>query len=75
MIQDPILNNIPEFIDRYQGFRLIVLNGIIARRYFDRLLKGSVINVVTLPSTSPAHARLTIGEKTDRWRIICPYLK
>lgn len=73
-IRDPVLNDIPAFIDRNPGIHLIALNGSTARRYFNRIGAGESIEVVALPSTSPAHARLTIGDKTDRWRIICRYL-
>ena len=73
-IRGPIFNDIQGFIDRNPGLRLIALNGSTARRYFDRLGVRDRITVVTLPSTSPAHARLTVREKMDRWRIICDYL-
>jgi TDG/mug DNA glycosylase family protein len=74
-IEDPVFNDIPTFIDQNPGLRLIALNGTTARRYFDRLGIGETIDVVTLPSTSPAHARLTVQEKTDRWSTICRYLE
>ena len=73
-IQDPSLNDIPAFIARHPGLRLIAFNGATSRKYFDRLGILGSIDTVTLPSTSPAHARLTIPEKTDRWKVICPYL-
>jgi double-stranded uracil-DNA glycosylase len=73
-IQDPILNDIPAFIARHPGLRLIAFNGAISRKFFDRFRVCCSVDMVTLPSTSPAHARLTIPEKTDRWRTICQYL-
>jgi TDG/mug DNA glycosylase family protein len=74
-IQEPVLNDIPAFIDKNPGLRLIALNGTTARRYFDRLRIRGPADVITLPSTSPAHARLTILEKTDLWHVICQYIE
>ena len=72
-IKNAVQNNIPEFIDRNPGLRLVALNGATARNYFERGKNPATINIVTLPSTSPAHARITVGEKTRLWRIICSY--
>ncbi len=72
-IQKPVLNNIPALIQKNPGLRLVALNGTTARKYFEQIAMSSS-DVVTLPSTSPAHARMTIKEKTDKWRVICSYL-
>jgi double-stranded uracil-DNA glycosylase len=73
-IREPALNDIPVFIERNPKLRLIALNGTTAKRYFERFRLRDTIDVLTLPSTSPAHARLTIREKTDCWSIICRYI-
>jgi len=73
-IRDPVFNDISGFIHRNPGLLLIALNGSTARRYFGLLGIDERITIVTLPSTSPANARATIEEKTERWRVICRYL-
>lgn len=74
-IRGPVRNDILAFVSRNPGLRLIAFNGNAAGTYFDQTWIRGTLGVVTLPSTSPANARLTVGEKTDRWRVICRYLE
>jgi TDG/mug DNA glycosylase family protein len=74
-IRSPVFNNIPAFLVQHPGVRLIAFNGAAARKFFDNQEIGTGVDLLSLPSTSPAHAILTIREKTDRWRVICDYLE
>jgi TDG/mug DNA glycosylase family protein len=65
-IRAPVPNDIRGLLDRYPTVRCIALNGTTAGRCYARLALPEVLSIV-LPSTSPAYARLTLAEKTERW--------
>lgn len=55
------------------GIKKVCFNGKAAADFYRRLVAPKVsvavdLAYVTLPSTSPAHASLTLAEKTNRWR-------
>ncbi len=64
-------NRIPQLLKKHQGIRTIFVNGKTAERLF-RLHFGEKVNlpVICLPSTSPAHASMSLREKLRRWEII-----
>ncbi|MFC3122649.1 DNA-deoxyinosine glycosylase [Agaribacter flavus] len=68
-----VANDFHEFLTQHKAIQLIALNGKKAEQSFHRYvwrdLAGmfSNIEVVGLPSTSPANARMTLQEKTDYW--------
>jgi hypoxanthine-DNA glycosylase len=73
-------NDFEQFFDRHQDIRLVCFNGRKAQQLFERYVRPSCGNdtfrCALLPSTSPAHASLTLAEKLDTWRgIIEPELK
>ncbi|MBE0493754.1 MAG: DNA-deoxyinosine glycosylase [Thiomicrospira sp.] len=67
-------NDIPGLVLRHPECQAIALNGNKAADLFKRHLhKGhplvfNSIQLVTLPSTSPAHARMSLEDKTQVWR-------
>lgn len=72
-------NDFSSLFDRYQGIALIAFNGRKARNLFDRLLLRTTrlpegCKLVDLPSSSPAHAAMTVDEKIERWSVIDQYL-
>jgi len=73
-IHDEEWNDIPAILDTYPTIRCICLNGRKAGQSFRQAMKGSPFHspivIHHLPSTSPANARYTLKEKTDRWRIM-----
>jgi len=56
--------------DRHPGLRHCLLNGSTAGSIFARLPAAASPGLphTVLPSTSPAHARLRLPDKLDRWR-------
>lgn len=68
------INDIPGLVLRHPECQVIALNGNKAADLFKRhLLKVhpaafESVQVVTLPSTSPAHARMSLEDKTQVWR-------
>ncbi|MBN1195381.1 MAG: DNA-deoxyinosine glycosylase [Methanomicrobiaceae archaeon] len=74
-ITDPVPNDIARLLDEHRGIRIIVLNGKSGaerwlKRFFPDLVSAGRPPVVTLPSTSPANARLTMEAKISAWRIV-----
>ena len=76
---DIVPNYFEQFFARHRNIRLVCFNGRKAQQMFDRYVRSSCPNdqfqFALLPSTSPAHASLTLGEKLEVWRgIIEPAL-
>lgn len=63
-------NEIPELLARFPGIATIALNGTAAARLYQLHFREIALPVIRLPSTSPAHARMTLAEKRARWSVI-----
>ena len=67
-----IANPLPELVAANDSLVLVCFNGQKARQLFDRLVGadalGRDIELVTMPSTSPAYAAMSVQEKTRRWQ-------
>lgn len=69
-----VANNVAHLLRKHTGVRLVLLNGRKAgegfRRHLAPQLKGikRPLKIVVLPSTSPAHARMSFEEKCRHWR-------
>jgi hypoxanthine-DNA glycosylase len=73
-IKDPSWNDLSGFLASHHGIRLIACNGSASARFLHRGVIPDTVTVIRLPSTSPAHARLSRAEKTRQWSAILPYL-
>jgi TDG/mug DNA glycosylase family protein len=69
-ITGPSLNPVRQLLTSCPTIRGIACNGTTAARYVDRLGFPPGIRIIPLPSTSPAHTRFTLAEKTERWAIL-----
>jgi|WetSurMetagenome_2_1015567.scaffolds.fasta_scaffold289535_1 hypoxanthine-DNA glycosylase len=71
-IRYEIPNDIKRLINTHPNLTHILYNGNNPLRYFSklRLHEGRLVPVPSLPSTSSAHARLSLEEKIDRWSAI-----
>jgi double-stranded uracil-DNA glycosylase len=73
---DAIPNNFRAFLHIHTDIRLIACNGATAAKLFQTRVLPTLddvqrsITLETLPSTSGAHANLTIEEKMARWSCI-----
>lgn len=73
-------NDFNTFFRRHPGLQVIAFNGAAAQALFRRhvlpVTDPALLPAVQLglPSTSPAHARLNLAQKTAAWSAICPYL-
>lgn len=63
-------NAIGALLDTHPGIARVCFNGGAAADLYrrHRLPGPPRVELVTLPSTSPAHAGMTLAEKTRRWR-------
>jgi TDG/mug DNA glycosylase family protein len=69
-IRNPLPNDIAGFIGAHPSVRLIALNGTTAGHLYHRFAEVPDIPSVMLPSTSPANAAVTFGEKVQKWSIV-----
>ena len=70
------VHDIAALLRREPGLRVIALNGGTAARLFDRHVAPKLgeatqrIDLLRLPSTSPAHAARSLAQKTEAWRAL-----
>ena len=67
--------DLPTLIAPLQHLRAVAFNGAASARIGGRLLKGSYLALVPLPSSSPAHAAMPPAEKQRRWLVLRDYLR
>ena len=71
-----VANDFPDFFRRHPRIRRVFFNGAKAesvyRRHVLPVLSGSAagLPLQRLPSTSPAHAGVSLERKTAAWRVI-----
>ena len=75
-----LTNDFAAFFARHRRIKAVFFNGnSVARLFRIHVLGGGDIAGLpderhTLPSTSPANARLTWAEKLEKWRALSPFL-
>ena len=75
-IVKPIANSISEFLENYKSIRYVVFNGKASEKYFFRYNKKmDGIEYISLPSTSPANARMNFSEKLKAWSVLLEKLQ
>lgn len=71
-LETAIANPLGELVAANDSLVLVCFNGRKARQLFDRLIGVEAlardIELVTLPSTSPAYAAMSLDDKTAHWR-------
>jgi TDG/mug DNA glycosylase family protein len=79
--QSLVTNDFQAFFDRHPRIRIVFFNGAKAeavyRRHVRPGLSGSAaaLPLHRLPSTSPAHAGMTLEQKTAAWRALLDYVE
>jgi TDG/mug DNA glycosylase family protein len=75
-------NAIPRLLERYPAIRAIALNGGKAAEGFRRHIEPKLdtaqrerLDVLALPSTSPANASISRAAKFEQWSILLRYAK
>lgn len=73
-----IMNDFVGFLDSHPQIAAVFFNGSAAENCFRRQVLPSLgdrsLSYVRLPSTSPAHAALSVAQKREAWRAILPAL-
>lgn len=72
-------NDFAGLLKRHHGIKLIGFNGKKSRQLFDKLVLQTVpaardCKLVTLPSTSPAHAAMCFEDKLQQWSLLREYV-
>ncbi|MDP3677351.1 MAG: DNA-deoxyinosine glycosylase [Novosphingobium sp.] len=65
---------LPALVATLPRLRAIGFNGATAARVGRRALGPTALTLIDLPSSSPAHARLTLSEKAERWKSLRGFL-
>ena len=69
-------NDFPRFLTRHPQLTHVFFNGKAAGDLYQRLVTRALagrfpeLHYVTLPSTSPANAGITLAEKLKAWRVV-----
>ncbi|MGH8738639.1 MAG: DNA-deoxyinosine glycosylase [Burkholderiales bacterium] len=65
-------NDFNAFFRRHPGIHTVLFNGAAAERYYRQYVVPKVgrtaMNLLRMPSTSPAHAALSFKQKVSAWR-------
>jgi hypoxanthine-DNA glycosylase len=68
-------NPVCDLLDCHPRIRAVAFNGSGAERLHDRhFARRPALAYLSLPSTSPAHARLDLAAKLARWQALRPFL-
>ena len=63
-----------ELVATLPALRAVAFNGATAARIGRRALGATPLTLVDLPSSSPAHAAMTVAEKAKRWKFLREFL-
>jgi hypoxanthine-DNA glycosylase len=67
-IQQAKPNDVNALLKEYTQIKTIVFNGKYAEKFYKKFQKKvDEIQYLSMPSTSPANARLTFSQKFDKW--------
>lgn len=70
------VNDIPGLLRRFPGIRAVFLNGGTAADTFERFFTHRVARpTFRMPSTSPAHASMSLAAKRRRWGRLKKFLQ
>jgi TDG/mug DNA glycosylase family protein len=72
-------NDIPELLAEYPRVRAVSCNGATSANYFRKLVLPNIpsaeaIELLQMPSTSPANAGMTFQQKLDAWRRLLDFI-
>lgn len=80
LVASEVANDIPGLLEEHPTIRAIALNGAKAQQVFARRilpaiapLRRDALEILALPSTSPANASIPRSVKLDRWRVLLDF--
>ena len=65
-----VVNDFAYFLAAHPHIHTVCFNGATAQTLYHRHATGPALAMLCLPSTSPAHAAMSMAAKTDAWRQI-----
>ena len=68
-------NPLAELVASLPELRAVAFNGATSAKIGSKLLAGSKVKMVSLPSSSPAHASMKIADKEALWRNLGKFLR
>lgn len=71
-----ICNDFEQFFNQHRMIKTVCFNGVTAANCFKRLVLPSLnleLELIQLPSTSPAHATMSLAAKQQVWQILLNY--
>lgn len=63
-----VVNDFASFLATHPHIHTVCFNGATAETLYRRRATGPALAMLRLPSTSPAHAAMSLAAKTDVWR-------
>ncbi|WP_265571373.1 DNA-deoxyinosine glycosylase [Sphingomicrobium nitratireducens] len=66
-------NPLADYVAGQEQLRAIAFNGAKAATLGRRVLEGIEAALVDLPSSSPAHARMTYAAKAEKWAVLAEH--
>jgi hypoxanthine-DNA glycosylase len=77
-MQSARANDFPGLLQRFPGVRAILFNGATSEKYFRQLvlpeLHASDLELIRMPSTSPANAGMNFEQKLAAWRRLLDFV-
>ena len=70
-------NDIPALLDEYPDVRVVACNGASSANYFRKLVSARIspsIELLQMPSTSPANAAMNFEQKLAAWRRLLEFI-
>ena len=70
-------NDIPALLREHERIRAVACNGATSANYFRKLVApelSTAIEVLQMPSTSPANAAMNYGQKLQAWRRLLEFV-
>lgn len=74
-IRDATHNQLADLVGTLPDLRAVGFNGAASAKIGAKLLAGSNLELVPLPSSSPAYAAMKLDEKERRWRELRKFLQ
>lgn len=65
-----VVNDFASFLAAHPRIHTVCFNGATAQTLYRRHATGPALEMLCLPSTSPAHAAMSLVAKTEAWRQI-----
>ena len=73
-----VANNFPQFLSAHPRIRSVFFNGAMAERCFRVHVQAKsdlpLLQLIRLPSTSPAHAALSYAQKYAAWQLVARFV-